>query len=95
MGYRIDYSTAGSLRQPLKKKTSWAAFAALVCVLGLVFGAMLIKNTAFAWVKMYLLPGDPAVTAAALENMAADLKAGQPVWDAITAFCAEIIAHAN
>ena len=44
---------------------------------------------------MYLLPGDPAVTAAALENMAADLKAGQSVRDAITAFCAEIIAHAN
>ena len=95
MGYRIDYSTAGSLRQPLKKKTSWAAFAALVCVLGLVFGAMLIKNTAFAWVKMYLLPGDPAVTAAALDEMVEGLKRGQGVMDAVTAFCREILAHAQ
>jgi hypothetical protein len=46
-------------------------------------------------VQEVLLPGDPAVTAAALENMTEGLRSGESLLDAVTAFCREIIANAH
>lgn len=95
MGYRIDYSFTGATRMPVKKREFWSGIAAAICICTLVLGAIVVKNTAFPWVRDYLLPGDPVVTAAALENMADSLKAGEPLLDAVTAFCREIVENAS
>jgi hypothetical protein len=95
MSYRIEYGSGGELRKPCKKKGLWARVAVVICVLSLVAGAMTIKNTGLSWVKTVLLPGDPAVTAAALENMAESIREGESLVDAVTAFCREIIENAG
>ena len=93
MGYRIAYESFGEEK---KFPTYWrrkSAIAAGLLVIVLVVGAVSVKYTGLRWVQDYLLPGDPAVTAAALENFAQDLKEGESVKDAITAFCREIMDH--
>ncbi len=95
MSYRIDYGSREALRMPLKPKRPLSALAAAFCVLALVAGAMTVKHAGLSWVETYLLPGDPAVTAAALENLAKDLREGESLSDAVTAFCQEIMDHAD
>lgn len=95
MGYRIEYTSSGSQRKPLKHKPPYAAIATAVGVLSLVFLAIAIKHTGLTWVRDVLLPGDPAITAAALENMVDNMKSGISIGDAVTAFCQEILANAQ
>lgn len=95
MGYRIEYGSQGALRKPLKPKRAYSAIAATVCVLALVAGAIAVKHTSLTWVQEVLLPGDPAVTAAALENMVDNIKQGDSIAEAVTAFCREIVEHAG
>jgi hypothetical protein len=58
-------------------------------------GALTVKATGLPWVQKYLLPGDPEVTAAALEQMVDDLRAGHGLGAAVTAFCREIVENAK
>lgn len=95
MGYRIEYGSQDELRKPLKNKHRYSAIAAAVCILALVAGAMAIKHTGLTWVKEVLLPGDPAVTATALENMVDHIKDGDSIAEAVTAFCREIVENAG
>lgn len=95
MGYRIEYGSQGDLRKPLKPKRPYSAIAAAACVLALVAGAIAIKHTGLTWVQEVLLPGDPAVTAAALENMVDNIKEGNSIAEAVTAFCQEIVENAG
>ena len=95
MGYRIEYGSQGELRKPLDHKRSYSAIAAAVCVLALVAGAIAIKHAGLSWVQEVLLPGDPAVTAAALENMVENIKEGNSIAEAVTAFCREIVENAG
>jgi hypothetical protein len=44
------------------------------------------------WLRDLLLPGDEEITASALEGMVSDLRAGEPVREAVEAFCREILA---
>jgi hypothetical protein len=57
----------------------------------LVVAAVTVKSVGLQWVREVLLPGDPAVTAAALEGFVLDIKEGDTLVDAITAFCQEIV----
>ena len=91
MGYRIEYNNIG--RHGTKKTNKRAACIAAVLVLSLVFGAIAIKSIGLTWVKEVLLPGDPDVTAAALEALAEDLRNGESIADAVKAFCQEIVNH--
>lgn len=45
--------------------------------------------------RQILLPGNEEVTARAVTVLVEDLRAGEPVGDAVRAFCGEIIAHGN
>lgn len=49
------------------------------------------KDTLLRW----LLPGDSAVTAAALGELAENVQEGVPAGEAITAFCREILNNAT
>ena len=93
MSYKIKYRSFGEEKRMPKDTGRRKAVAAAVLVLALVFGAMSVKLKGLFWVREYLLPGDPAVTAAALDGMAEDLRNGESLKDAIVAFCREIMAH--
>lgn len=91
MAYRISYDSVGKYRQKKEKNRKGIFIAVLVLVL--VIGAITVKSVGLTWVQEVLLPGDPAVTAAALEGMVENLRNGENLYDAITAFCREIIKY--
>ena len=93
MSYRINYRSFGEEKKGPRKTHSWLASALLVIFL--LFGAITVKQKGLSWVTNYLLPGDPAVTAAALENMAEDLKNGESLQDAVAAFCRQIMEQSG
>lgn len=93
MGYRITYESFGEERKMPANKRRNSAIAAGILVAALITGAFAVKHTGLRWVQEYLLPGDPAVTAAALEGFAQDLKEGESIKDAIITFCREIMEN--
>lgn len=94
MAYRIKYASFGEEIKQSKDLYLRKSIAAGLLVLVLLIGAMTIKLGGLRWVTEYLLPGDPAVTAAALEGMVIDLREGENLYDAVAAFCREIMEHA-
>ena len=89
MGYKFSYPTVGKRHYPRKKPLpSWALPVGLISVF---FLTITIYNGSVNW----LLPGDPAVTEAALTEMIEKLSQGEAFGEAVTAFCKEIIAGAT
>lgn len=82
MGYKIAYSPQTTHKYPLKKEKK-------IPVKWIVTGALLIGLLAGGW--KLLLPGDPEITQAALGHLAEDIRSGESLSQAITAFCQEII----
>ena len=93
MGYRIEYEKIGKLPRPLRKNR--AGIVATMVIILLVLCAITIKTIGLEWVQEVLLPGDPDITAAALEKMAADLKEGEGIVEAFKTFCEDIIRNAS
>ena len=91
MGYQIRYDAIGI--QNRKGRDKLRGWIASICVLLLIAGAITVKTVGLTWVQEVLLPGDPDVTAAALEGMVEDLRQGDSLGQAIRAFCEEIIAN--
>ena len=91
MAYQITY---GPVKQKKEKPRSYNWRVSV-----LVFAAVLVISTLVAVYReeliFLLLPGDPRVTAAALDNMAEQIGEGQRIADAFTCFCQEIIDHAD
>lgn len=87
MGYRVDYEPAkkrGGFLLPLA-----AVLAAAVLLVGLCWpeGAEVLRDA--------LVPGDPAVTAAALEEFAGEVHAGVPVGEALERMLAGLLEEAD
>ena len=95
MGYRVEYKSFGEEKKLPKVRKYKSAVLAAALVLSLTGGALTVKLTGLPWVQKYLLPGDPEVTAAALEQMVEDLRSGHSLGDAVTAFCREIMENAQ
>jgi len=95
MGYQIHYESVGRIEKTKPEKHRISGVLAVVMVCVLVIGAVAVKTGALPWVKDYLIPGDPDVTVAALQDMVAGLQSGEALGEAITAFCREIVAHAG
>ena len=92
MSYRIDYNPENRKKYPMKKTktTSWLIYT--LVVIAVIFTAQkACKNEA---IKTVLLPGDPEITSSAISTMIDDVKSGEPIKDAVTAFCLEIIHNA-
>lgn len=88
MAYRIKYNLVGPDRKSKQKsKRVWV----IVTVLGI--GGLMAIALHLPWARNLLLPGDAAVTAAALEDLAGNLQQGESLMDAITVFCRSIIAN--
>lgn len=90
MAYQVQYGVSRhDRRRRGVRNWSWIylALAAILVVGSLVAG----QNISWDW----LLPGDPRITAAALETLRENLAAGETLSDAVTAFCREIIHGAG
>ena len=89
MGYRIVYGEDPFREKPRGRgrlRVLTAGFALAFVVLVRVFwpqGTSLLRQV--------LLPGPDA---AAFQQMAADIRAGEPVDDAVTAFCRSVVENA-
>ena len=93
MSYKIAYASFGEEKK-MPKAGQWKkGIGAVLLVTALVIGAITVKSKALPWLQGYLLPGDPAVTAAALEGMVTDLREGDSLYNALKTFCQEIVAH--
>ena len=73
-----------------KGRLKWRRWAIAVSAAALAV-AMLVPQGRL-WLRDLMLPGDEEITAAALEGMVEDLRAGEPLGEAVEAFCKEIIA---
>lgn len=89
MSYSIKYNPEKNKMYPLsvKRKPKWL-MAALVAVVALFVLQRIDKNQV---IKSFLIPGNPEITAAAFSSMVDDIREGETVGKAVTAFCLEII----
>lgn len=89
MGYRIDYQTVTSPKKRAKRQHPLRMLA--LCLLAVLLWNTVLKDQRAMLLKI-LFPGDAAVTAASLDNMLTQLKAGAPFQEAVLVFCRQVIA---
>ncbi len=93
MGYRIEYPPIRKLRRQEKRTCSRAALTGICLLLFLLLVNGLWPRGAEV-LRELLLPADAAVTAAALEDLAVELKAGEAVSSALTSLCRKLFQGA-
>lgn len=90
MGYRIDYQTTSKFLYPRRRGISGLAVSVAVVIL-----IALLVNVCFPQARGFLqgilFPEGTAVTVSALEEMAWDLKNGQPFKQSFMDFCLQVI----
>lgn len=93
VGYLIQYDPDMNHKYPpfshVRAKKAWRYVLGTVSVAVLLVLSLKFRDSILLW----LLPGDPPVTAAALQDLIADFRSGTPAAEAVTTFCQEIIAH--
>lgn len=92
MAYRINYTPEDTKRYPHPQSSRdipWKKY----CTLFLILVCTLYLK--LCGIPDFLIPGDAEVTKQATQTMIADIKAGEPLDDAVTAFCIEIIHSAQ
>lgn len=94
MGYRIEYQPVKKVRGMEKRISRLGALTAVCLLLFLLLVSAVWPQGASA-VQSFFLPGDAAVTAAALEGLTADLQAGVGWSDALELFCIRVIEGAE
>lgn len=90
MGYRVEYETVSKVRRMEQKTARVPALTAAAFLLFLI----LVVNfwpKGKAVLQEILIPGDPAVTVAALEDLAEELETGAPLSDALENFCRTVV----
>lgn len=91
MGYQIMYSPEDNHKYPAykpKSKNRWLFPVVITIALLVAAGIPNVRNSLERW----LIPGDAQVTKAAFSAMLDQLRTGEPIDEAVTAFCREIIA---
>lgn len=91
MAYRIDYQATKKVRGLEKRTAAGPALGAACLLISLLAGAALWPR-GVGVLRELLIPGDPAVTVAALEALAEDLHNGESVQGALTDFCTQVAA---
>ncbi len=94
MGYRVDYPQGSKVQNQRKRPSRVFPFTIFFFLLFLLFtsrywhqGAEILQEA--------LLPGDAAVTAAALRDLTLALKTGEPFANAFTDFCHQVMQGAG
>ena len=94
MGYRIEYSSDINHKFQTKfvgkNRRIWKFIALSAAVLAL---CILIQEN--EQIRSFLFPGNYEITKNAFNNMIDGIKAGEPLKEVATAFCVEIIDHAQ
>ena len=96
MAYQISYDN-GSTRKKNKVKIPdkrKILFRFVIVVIICTAGVFLLNNGKER-IWDYIIPGDPQITENALSDMAAEIKNGGSVREAIASFCREIISNAG
>ena len=95
MAYTVSYTQTGEMERKTAAfpKFNHKILLSLCLVLLLIFGAVKLLSNDF--VQNFLIPGDPRITKAAFSEMTQNIREGQPVEDAVVAFCKQIIAEAG
>lgn len=95
MGYRIVYGEDPGKKFGTGSRCSRFGILTVCCFL--LF--LLLTNLFWPAGKQMLwelcIPGDAELTAAAFETMVEDIRVGEPISDALTAFCREVIDGAE
>lgn len=91
MAYRIQYEVIGPVKPGIFKKYGMFVFVVFLLVTTVTVSVAHLSGA--QWAKHLLFPGDPDVTALALEGLAENLQQGSSVMDAITVFCREVIGN--
>ena len=86
MGYRIVYGQEVCGSDAKQKRRPWIYICVLLAVVSVIHLTGIGEH-----LRQWLLPGDSAVTEAALEGLADRLMQGQNFREAVTVFCKEII----
>lgn len=94
MGYRVEYQQVKKARGGEKRTSRLAALTMLCLFLFLLLvngfwprGAEVLRDL--------LLPGDAAVTVAALEDLALELRTGEELSSALESFCRKVVSEAE
>ncbi len=93
MGYHISYDqTIVKTNFPDKKKfrigkkqIKFGAICLIVVITAMLFRIKSVQN--------FLIPGDCGVTKSAFAAMVTNLQSGEPIADAVTTFCREIVEN--
>lgn len=89
MGYQIRYNdTSGML--VINKKTGRKNKGVMILLVSIILAATVIMA-----VNGYLIPGDASVTKSAVKTFQQEIKRGEDIGKAFTAFCKEIVDGAN
>ena len=94
MGYRIDYGPVKKVRGVEKRISRVATLTGLFLLLFMIcVCAFWPEGTAV--LRDWILPGDPAVTAAAMEELTDSLRTGEELSDSLRTFCIRILEGAD
>ena len=94
MGYHISYNKGDKRHfRNCKRSSAPKRWVVVGCVIFLLSAIML--GFQYAPFRNALLPGDGEVTAHAVGVLINDLRSGESVREAITAFCIEVIESAQ
>lgn len=92
MAYRIEYGKNRKYKG-IQKQRRWGS---VLAALGIITAVACMCFCVVNYVGLdSLLPGDPAVTGAALDTLVENWQEGMSVGEAFTAFCQEIVANAQ
>lgn len=93
MGYQIIYDAKDKhfIKKPKKARRT----GIVICILSVLTLGILRFSGWGDTLWQYMLPGDPAVTTEAFQNLAESLKDGQSLSDAVYVFCDTVIQGAG
>lgn len=95
MGYLIQYGEYMTKEYiPDKKDRSGKRSVLVWIICGLILVGFFVSGTGAAVGRM-LLPGDPDITEAAIENFAGNMSNGVGFLDAATVFCKDVLDGAG
>ena len=91
LGYTIQYTPEGHTRTEIRRKSPPLRSIAALFLLILAITVRILFPAATEGISQHLLPVAPSRTETAFSSMVERLCLGEPIVDAVTAFCTEIL----